>query len=503
MDSRLQPLPALAFAALVASSLACGVGYKPAMSAEQLAASRHPGTALVAYLQQTSADPAVCDTHRRDGPAIEYVTGAVVHKLGKAFVDGEITPARWKACSLRLWSSADDALAGELASELLDQLSNHALASDLGADRHVRERLRAVLDLTVQRTATSALPLDRARSIAKKARERLATVEPEARELLADVVKRLDLEGGLEDGVPVDSARIAATDDEARLATWATRLPSEPLRTQAGERLLALRVSVLPASWRESAATAVRDHGFFAVPADAAVVNARWEPRSDDTVMLRVLQNPARGVVRLLPAARDGTRSGDPTVDLHGPLRISVHGLDAPITVCPGEDRWDPTPCMPADRLHLTHAIAALTPTGRIVFPDELALDDVLRLGSDGDRLAAQLLVDDVVIDVDLPIEFDSVPGHRVAGRFTLKVDVWELSHERLLIEYDALLRTNRQVVPESDTSFVLRAAIDKNGNAASIAARIRCTNCDDVRKALDHMLISDGGSVDVREVKD
>lgn len=505
MDSRLQQLPALTIAAFVAIGLACGVGYKPAITVDVVANSRHPAD-LVAYLAQTSADPAVCDVNRTDGPALALPTARLVRVLGEAFAAGEVAPDRWAACSLHLWHSATTSVREALDAELIAQIRAQALDEALADDPRVQARARAVIDVLDGRHSETPLPSDDVAKLVPLITARIAAAG-DAEPLLRGLIATLELEGGLHDGKRLDAAAIAAATDEDLLATWALRLPSPDLRDAAGVRLLDLRLARLPVAWREAARAAVIDHGWFAIPADAAVRSAAWVPGPDDTVLLRLLQNPRMGWVRLLPAGRDETRSPDPSVDLRGALKIRVDGLSDPITLCPGADRWDPAPCFPPADLRMTHAIAELAPTGRILFPEQLALDDVLRLGSDGDRLAAQVIVGGAIAPLDLPIVFESVPGYEFGvghtATYTLPVQVYELSHQRLLIEFDVLGKTRRQLVPESDTQFAIHAKRVEDGSSCNIHVRMRCTNCDEVRAALKPMMISDSGRVDIDRVKD
>lgn len=507
MDSRLQRIAAVG---LLVASLACGTGYRPVVSAGEVADSQRPGKLLVAYLSQTSADPVVCDVNRSDGPAVTVVNASVARTLGDAFAAGVITPERWADCSLRLWSGAGLELQEALGDELVDRLGD-AIEGELSSPP-ARARLAAVTEVFERRPAGSPVPADRVRDVLEQASKRAGSESDEARALLDEVVASLAIEGGSSGGLPVDHARISATTDEDALAVWASRHPEPALRDASGARLLDLRLQRLPEAWREEARASVVKHGFFGLPERVVVLAAAWEPGPDDTVLLRLLQNPKQATVRLLPSARDASRSPDTSVDLHGALKVRVDGLAEPITLCPGADRWDPTPCIPPERARLTHPVATLTPTGRIVFPETLALDDFVRLGGDGDRLAAQVLVGGVIAPIDLPIVFDSVPGFtyripEVPEPIRLVVEVWELSHERLLIEYKIALERGprRMLVPESDAQFKISAVFDDADArvGADFLVRVRCTHCADVDAALRRMITSQGGKVAIQHVED
>lgn len=382
MDPRLQ-LQLVAGLCLLAG-LACGVGYKPAVTADAVAEARRPDKVLVDYLAQTSADAVVCDVRRRDGPSLAVVTPRTVRTLTRALDKGELSPFRWTGCTRLLWEGASPTLRQDLRQELV---------------RHHH-------------------------------------LEP-----VSALLAELD------------------TPDEA---------------------------------------------GGVPLPEGVVVLSAAWEPGPHDTVLLRVVQDPAHGVVRLLPAAADGTRSPDPSLDLHGSLEIRVQGLDTPVTLCPSQDQ---EPCYPPERLELVHPVAVLAPTGRVRFAETLALDEVLELGQEGDRLAAQVVVGGAVAELDLPIRWDSVPGAtwRIGtyGNHTLEVDAWELSHERLLMEYPRGREQRRQLVPFEDRVFGLRGLAAEPGEDFDILVRLRCTNCEEARGALERMITTERGQVRIREVED
>ena len=90
--------------------IVCGAGCAPTyhlpMTASQLAAAREPA-ALVAYLGQPGADPAVCDAGS-PGPHVA-IDDATDRALVDALRDGSLAPPAWTACAERILASADAA----------------------------------------------------------------------------------------------------------------------------------------------------------------------------------------------------------------------------------------------------------------------------------------------------------------------------------------------------------------------------------------------------------
>ncbi|MCB9679031.1 MAG: hypothetical protein H6737_28275 [Alphaproteobacteria bacterium] len=496
--------------------LGCGVGYKPNLGAKQLADTNRPDRLLIGYLEQTSADPAVCDLARTDGVAIPFADGRVVKALHKGLEKGRIPPDRWARCTLLLWREADALLAQDLGDALLASIGTHlGGTSPAGVGE-------ALLDVLVKRRAQDPLDAERLGALAVRARDRRASVDPNAAEhlVLGDLAAVLDAEAGLYEGRPLKKDAIAATSDAVLLTQWALRLPDPVLRRAAGERLLDVRIERSPFAWvRENAAT-VRDaamKGPVGLPPGAALIAARWSPARDGTAMLRLHQEPTRGKVRLLPAGADGTRSADPSLDLVDTLWVDVDGLERPITVC-GDAPFDPTPCVPPKQLQMRHPVAELAPTGRLLFPRELDAREFIELGRDGDRLSAQVVVEGLIAQVDLPIQFDSVPelflqapGNRGNGP-EAKVEVWELSHGRLLFEVRSVVLGRKPwtaLVESTDAAFSIQSygsmTSAQEGRGGDITVTMHCTDCPAVRETVKRMVRSTGqapGKVTIRKGK-
>jgi len=515
----MRPLSATLLLTL-ALGLGCGVGYKPGLGAKQLADSPRPHKLIVGYLEQTSADPAVCDLARTDGVALSFADGRVVKALHKGLESDRIAPDRWKRCMLRLWHDPDPLLAVSLGDALLDSIDRFLRSKHFGPSENARGQ--AFLDVLVQRETLDPLASQRQRPLAERAAALAASLGPghPSALLIEDLGAVLETEAGIFEGTPLTRARIDRVKDRTRLKQWALRLPDPALRAYAGDRLIDSQIENSPFVWVRENADIAREalrSGPLEIPETAVLTRARWTPSADGTTMLRLLQEPRKSKVRLLPAGRDGTRSADASVDLAGTLWMDVDGFERPLTVCT-DTRFDPTPCIPPRALAMTHSVAVLAPTGRIRFPRTLNTREFIELGRDGGNLSAQVVVRGLVAQIDLPIQFDSVPELILEspGRGNgpeVKVQVWELSNDRLLFE----VRSNRTLgkkvwralVESTDSAFSIQswgsATSVQEGRGGPITVTMHCTHCPQVRKTVSRMVRSTGqapGKVTIRRAR-
>src|SRR5579871_4211396 len=76
--------------------LGCARQFRLPMTAAEMA-QHDSGDALVAYLGQRDASPAVCDL-RAQGPHVSSVSPDVREALVSGLVDGKIDPGLWRRC---------------------------------------------------------------------------------------------------------------------------------------------------------------------------------------------------------------------------------------------------------------------------------------------------------------------------------------------------------------------------------------------------------------------
>ena len=239
------------------------------------------------------------------------------------------------------------------------------------------------------------------------------------------------------------------------------------------------RIHVADASARQRDGRALRRPSGRA----RVVTNARWTPRPGDATLVRLQQDALAGKAWLAAARVDRTLTPDPAVDLAPGLAVTVDGFDAPITLCPGVDRWDPTPCIEPAALTFSHPAATLDTAGRLHFRTDLVVDDVVLLGRDGTVLTPTLLIGAVAVQgLVFTLYFDPVAPLVLAGQGAgargpdLAVDVFEVSNDRLLFGVQLLGSDQKLavVVPRTDEGFAVisRGAPGSTGTNGSSGAQ-------------------------------
>ena len=144
-------LPLLACLVVVGVTGGCATRYPLPMTAADLVRyDVDAGPALVAYLGQPDASPAVCDLRTR-GPHVSAFTPEVRGALIGGFVDGKINAALWRRC-------VDGALKGLPADQVPSLFDDVMRAygkllkdSDLETDPALAERVATMQRLYVDR----------------------------------------------------------------------------------------------------------------------------------------------------------------------------------------------------------------------------------------------------------------------------------------------------------------------------------------------------------------
>jgi hypothetical protein len=347
------------------------------------------GAALITYLAQRDASPAVCDT-RAAGPHVSRLdwnrSEAIVHGL----VHGQIAPALWRRC-------VDAALVGgspEDGAQLLGAIARGI--RDIATDGDVERSPSLQAYLATLQAAYLERPNGRdgeprmMTPIFDELRERFlaARFGPVAARAVGELLAVVDLEHGRYGGRPVDVATIdgiAARGDQALLRRFADRLPAPALRDEARRRLIRLAIAASP---------------FEEVRADAAAVEARLMRDGVNRVSLAehaavrasldVAKLPARGVlVRQDVLQQQATLLGDvagaepsllPPLSLTGALWVDVAGVSRPVTVCQAPRFTDPTPCVVADDVRIENSLLAAAHDGTFHFRDRASEAEVVAL---------------------------------------------------------------------------------------------------------------------------
>ncbi|HEY7371127.1 MAG TPA: hypothetical protein VIF57_03040 [Polyangia bacterium] len=347
------------------------------------------GAALIIYLAQRDASPAICDTRSAGAHVSRFDwnrSEALVHGL----VHGQIAPELWRRC-------LDAALAGgsrEDGQELLGAIARGT--RDIATDGDVEKSPPLQLYLATLQAAYVDRPSGRdgeARimtPIFDELRERFLAGRfgPAAARAVGELLAVVDLEQGRYGGRPVDVATIdgiAARGDEALLRRFADRLPAPALRDEARRRLIRLAIAASPLDEVRADAAAVEarlmregvnrvslaEHPAARASLDAAKLPAR-------SVLVR--QDLHRQQATLLSYVAGAEPSVLPPLSLTGALWVDVAGLSHPVTVCQAPRLADPTPCIVADDVRIENSLVAAAHDGTFHFRDRASEAEVVAL---------------------------------------------------------------------------------------------------------------------------
>ena len=233
-------------AALCAS---CATVFPLPMTASALAAY-DSGPALVAYLGQPDASPAVCDLRARTPhPAAfdDEIRGALVD----GFIDGKIAPAIWQRCIDALAKSLAPADATSLFDRLMQSYAQLLTDSDLSTDPSLADRLNTLHRLYLDRTAKVDARAEVLAPIAEELRSKLAKKKlgALAAQFAQELLATLELEKGNWQGRAVDLPQmdaLAAVGNEMTLTRFSRRLPTAAMRNEARHRLLRIHIALSP-----------------------------------------------------------------------------------------------------------------------------------------------------------------------------------------------------------------------------------------------------------------
>jgi hypothetical protein len=197
-----------------------------------------------------------------------------------------------------------------------------------------------------------------------------------------------DLEQGRYGGRPVDAAAIddiAARKDATMLRRFADRLPSPDLRREAQRQLVRLAISDSPFAEVRADATAVeervlRDGNNRVSLIDHPVTNGSLDATRLPGVNVLVRQDVSRQTATLSGYPGGAPLSVLPDLRLEGALRVDVEGVSHPITICPAQITFDPTPCIGTADVTLDNPLALGDAGGVFHFRDKLSETDAVGL---------------------------------------------------------------------------------------------------------------------------
>jgi hypothetical protein len=301
--------------------------------------------ALVGYLSQPDANPAVCDGV---GPQHPLFGGDPAEALGEGLRDGRIPPRRWAACASRILDHGDWLL-GPITTDYA------RLATDPVLERSslMQARLAAMHQVIVERpVGGSAEALDELVATVRRAHGRLG---PVAAHFAGELVEAVELSGGRLGGRVVDRAvldELQRAGFESRLRHCAYRLPDAGLRTEARRRIIRMHILGAPDPTLRGQAAAIEEmvlrRGYNPVSlSEHPPVDSRLDARALPVRQIVVRQDAESGTATLLGRVEGrGDLSILPALALRGAIQVTLRGLARPVTICSPPAILDPTPCL-------------------------------------------------------------------------------------------------------------------------------------------------------------
>jgi hypothetical protein len=358
------------------------------MTAQELA-YYNSGPALVAYLGQPDASPAVCDP-RSQGPHIRC-TEKVSRSLVDGLVTGNVDPSLWRRCVDVLIGTAPVDAAAAFIDATSKAYVKLMLDDTFELSTPLQNRLSAMQELYLARVRDQPVHLVVESGMADALRNGIdkARFGPAGRRFAQALLEVDDLEHGKWLGRTVDVARIdelATAGDEKTLRLLIAHLPRPDLRDEARRRVIRMHIATSPFA-------EVRDH--------AAAIEAVVMQRGDNPIALAEhpplsghldpQKVPMRGVlVRQHVFQQTATLlaySGDkpglsvlPELSLRGALEVQAQGLSRPVTLCAPVEELDPSPCVAVQDVTLDNPVAYLDKDGAFHFVDSLPMHDAVNL---------------------------------------------------------------------------------------------------------------------------
>jgi hypothetical protein len=350
------------------------------MSAADLA-RLDSGAALVAYLGQRDASPAVCDP-RSGGPHLARFDRDTSAALVRALVGGKI--------DLQLWRGCADAVVGggsrEEVAALIDAAADgyRALATDrdLETSPALQARLAVLQAGYIERpNGKDGDATNTARAFDDLRRAFFAgRFGPVAGRFVGELLGVVDLERGRYGGRPVDRAAIddvAARGDETLLRRLADRLPAPELRDEARRQLIRRAIAASPFDEVKAQAGEVEERvmreGVNRISlAQQPVASATLDVKKLPARNVLVRQDVPNQTATLFGYRNGGTLSVVPALSLAGALWVDVAGLSRPITICQPPRTFDPTPCIGSGDVTIDNPFAFADPDGTFHFRDRV-----------------------------------------------------------------------------------------------------------------------------------
>jgi len=403
------------FVGVAGTAGGCGARLPNPMTAADVA-RLDSGKALVAYLAEPDARPAVCDA-RAPGPHLTHFDAPVATTFVEGLTAGQIPPPVWRQCADGVLASSP--LAGRaLIDATWPAYRDLIVDGALEASAPMQAQVATLQDLYIQRpTGVDGQP-NVVGPVADDVRRKLFArpLGPVASRFATALLDVVDLEQGRYGGRPVDGALLddlAARHDEALLRLFADRLPSEALRGEARRSVvrLAIAASPFPEVRDDAAAVEARvlAQGVNRVslathpPTSAAVAVQKMGMRG-----LAVRQDVMRQVATFVRDGSSPRASAPPDLPLGSALTVDVSGISRPITLCRPARALDPSPCVAAEDVKIDSPLASIDGFGVLHFIDHVGAYNAAALSRPDHFIALPISIGGQrLASLDWPLRFE------------------------------------------------------------------------------------------------
>jgi len=400
--------------------LACGPRFPRPFHADAMVAVG-TGAALADYLGQENASPEVCNRQSR-GPHMGLLHKDDLSALAGGLVDGSVPAEAWQACARALLGAPPSEESATFFDAMGRAYESLLRRSDLETKPEVQRRLEVLHRVFILRppgfephAPVMAELLGRLEAAMGKGR-----LGPFAARHGEDLLATVELGHDRWKGAPVTAAvldGLQAAGDEPLLRRFAVRLADTKLQTEARRRVVRLHLAA--SKWPE-----VTSHP---AEVEAAVLSggrnpvdlARHAPVLGglDAARLpihgvRLRQDVPQQVVTLL--ADEGPHGGSaagtlvPEILLRGPLRLTLHGVSSPVTLCAPPEELDVTPCVLPRDVRVKTPFVDLDDGGRLHLIEHAHAADVVAEVHDRPRVSWPVEVAGrAVFTLDWPAVFE------------------------------------------------------------------------------------------------
>ncbi len=339
------------------------------------------GSALVTYLGQRDADPAVCDT-RSPSSHISHFDQLRAATLVRGLNEGKIDPGLWQRCVAAALDSGPPGDAAAIIDVIgrgyRDLATNDAFEKSPAMWSHIGALQTAYIGRPVGKNGDAK---EMAKSFDELRKKLLAgKFGPIAARFVGEMLGVVDLEQGRYGGRPVDAVVIAdaaARGDQMLLHRFADRLPAQDLRDQARRSSIRLDIAASPFAEVRAQAAAVEERVFReginrVLLAEHPAANASLDQTKLPVRTVLARQDIEHQTATLLGFAVGSGPSVLPGLSLAGALWVDVDGLSRPITICQAPGSFDPTPCLAASDVRIENVIASVDSRGTFQFRDRV-----------------------------------------------------------------------------------------------------------------------------------